>query len=137
MHDHDWIEHLRRALLRRVGLTGRVTPHQYVGELTGDPEDFEVVLHDRGITRNALAYFKHETNSDDWSVGSWVYLPDGYFGRLQDHLTIFADGSLYVHREYNWRRHPIKHLRENYFTYPTDEWRQRLHDWGVGYEVVL
>lgn len=135
MHRHDWIETLRRTLIRAVGLTGRVTDAQYVGTLAIDPEDFEKVLHDHGIRRNALAYFKRAPDGD-WSVGSWVYLHGYYWSDLQDHLTVFADGDLYVHREFNWRTHPIRHLREDYFSYPTDAWRQRLDEWGVEYDVT-
>lgn len=134
MHVHDWIERLRRVCIRALGLTGYVTTHQYVGTLEPDVEAFERVLHDHAVIRNSLAYFKHDPDGD-WSVGSWVYLPDGTFGHFQEHLTIFADGELYVHEEYNWRRHPIAHLRETHFTYPVDVWRKRLHDWGVGFEV--
>lgn len=134
MHEHDWIERVRRAIWPKLGLSGYVGPKQYVGHLLIDVEEFEAVLHRAGVIRNAPAYYKRNQDGQQ-SVGSWVYLPDGYFGTWQEHLTLFPDDVLAVHKEYNWRRHPVKHLRANVFTYPIQEWRDRLARWGVPYRI--
>lgn len=135
MHALDVIERIRRTLWPVFGWTGYVTEAQYVGTIAGPIEAFERVLHHHGVIRNAPAYYKHQHDGGEQSAGSWVYLPGGYFGTYQDHLTLFADGRIYVHREYNWRRHPIKHLREERFDFPVQWWRSQLHTWRVSFDV--
>lgn len=73
-------------------------------------DDFSHVLGENGFTRNPLSYY---VTMDDQPGDSWVYR-NSTLDDHQTHVNTFeVDGQthLYVHREYNTLRHPIKHVR--------------------------
>ena len=128
--DDDWIEVVRKTAhdtldpyLKRLETSREVCLEQYVGRIQIDEESFEEVLEQLGFIRNPLAYYKY-TPEDRPSTGSWVLLSgDGPIkirsGR-QLHITIYEseDGiDVFAHNEFDWREHPVRHLREEIILY--------------------
>lgn len=135
--DDDWIEDVRAWLyprlhphLKRYGGygVGNVYPDQYVGTSYIDEEPLEEELVALGFVRNPVACFKYHTDGRA-SEGSWALLAaDDTTGRLaanrQVHVTLFESAGgrgldIYAHEEFDWRRAPLKHLREVDFS-PAD-----------------
>lgn len=127
--DNDWFEPIRREvwpqlhpILQRYGgyAVGHTGANQYVGKVEIGEEQFEEVLKDCGFGRNWVAALKtRETEyaGEQISEGSWAYRR-WFFDPYQIHVTFYSyDGFIYIyaHKEYNWQRYPLKHLRTEYF----------------------
>jgi hypothetical protein len=141
-HNDDWQESFRRwlypkldAFLERldnhipINLYAKYThPYKgYIGEL-GEEEEFEKQL-DSVARRNPIAAFK-ELPDGRKSEGSWVVLhedsPDIVEQGMQLHITLFPSKNGvgvvgYAHYEYDWRDHPLKHLRAKDISYTKGE----------------
>lgn len=100
-----------------IGSTG---PDQYVGSVYMDEEDLEKVILSIGFTLNYGAALKHRVapDSSDIEDGSYAWRKS-YFAKYQIHLMYYLEDKgeirLYAHKEYNWHRYPIKHIKTVYF----------------------
>ena len=109
---------------------GTSDDEQYVGKVSVDEEEFELVLEDLGFIRNPIACFK-SAKGNRKSEGTWVLLadddPNDYVqDDYQLHTTLFQrrDGKsgreIYAHKEPDWRASPLKHLYP--YSYPGAEY---------------
>lgn len=130
----DWHEPLRKYLYPHLHPflelfggygVGTVSDTQLVCVLGTDEEVIEKELAEVGFVRNPISAYKTHPDSRE-SEGSWVLLAaDDPCNRLDDgrqlHITLLPrnDGQpgreVFAHDEYDWRKHPLKHLREEHF----------------------
>lgn len=102
-------------LVRVIGQpTIQVHPPGYVGTVELAIGDFEAELQDGGFSWDPLSMY-HYTPEGNSTDGSWAYRPSLLADR-QLHAVLFAqDGDrtdVYVHEEFSWLRHPIKHAKQ-------------------------
>lgn len=94
--------------------TTHVYPSGYVATVHLSIEDLEAKLHDDGFTWDPLSTY-HYTPEGSSTDGSWAYR-SRWLADRQLHVVLFAQDSdrtdVYAHDEFNWLRHPIKHVRE-------------------------
>jgi hypothetical protein len=139
-----------RQLRRRVGPainrfveaagepTTQVYPEGYVGTAQVGIDPLEDALSAAGFSWDPLSMY-HYTPAGSSTDGSWAFR-DGYLADRQLHVILFelADDrtDVYAHEEYNWLRHPRKHLQEVAVRRPpaVDTMRAWLNDRGVEYE---
>lgn len=132
--DADWQERVRAVLypklhpvLARFGgyATGTVAPEQFVCSTEVNEGTIEDELHDTGFVRNPIACYKSLPDGTG-SEGSWVLFAENDPEEIleegrQLHITLFprkdstSGRRIYAHEEYDWRSHPVKHLRETDF----------------------
>jgi hypothetical protein len=109
-----FIKPLRYRLLSALDLEVRLQEDSYVGTYHGEISRFEEHLSALGFRRNPFAFLKRH---DEYgrSEASWVKRKT-LFSDLQLHVTLQSchSGSktrVYAHREDNFFRHPVGHLR--------------------------
>ena len=89
-------------------------PPGYVGTVQLPIDEFEAELRDGGFAWDPLSTY-HYTPEGSSTDGSWAYRPSLLADR-QLHVVLFAQDEgrtdVYVHEEFSWVRHPIKHARE-------------------------
>lgn len=105
---------LDRAVRSVVPETYRVYPSAYAGTIERPIEDLESRLSEYGFRWNPVSMY-HYTPLGNQTNGSWVYRESALADR-QLHAVLVRQGServdVYAHEEYNWHRHPLKHLRD-------------------------
>ncbi|WP_436931147.1 hypothetical protein [Halosimplex halobium] len=106
--------HLDRAVRTVVDETVRVYPEGYAGTVSGRVEVVESALSDAGFSWNPVSMY-HYTPLGNRTNGSWV-LRESPFADRQLHLVLVERGpervDVYAHEENNWRRHPLRHVRD-------------------------
>ncbi|WP_440006745.1 hypothetical protein [Halomicrococcus sp. SG-WS-1] len=126
-------------IARRVGQPDyRVRPAGYVGTVHRSIDDVESTLRDGGFVWDPMSLY-HYTPAGSTTDGSWVYRPSQFANR-QLHVVLFAQTEnrvdVYAHEEYNWKRHPLKHAKEEDIRRHegSAEMRRWLEKRGVAYE---
>lgn len=106
-----WLDRVGKALGQP---TTHVYPSGYVGTVNRPIADLEAELHDGGFTWDPLSMY-HYTPEGTSTDGSWAYRSSSLADR-QLHVVLFAQHAdqtdVYAHDEFNWLRHPLKHVRE-------------------------
>ncbi len=97
------------------------TPEYFLGTVRCDHKTVIRTLHESGFGVSYVSYPK--TIADDdvayASKSSWVYRRH-ILAPYQTHIIIFETDDeapvlyIFYHHEYNWIRHPIRHLRKEY-----------------------
>lgn len=92
----------------------RLRDTEYVGTVGRPLDEFTETLRERGFEWDPLAWY-HRPPVGSEPDGSWTYRRSPLADR-QLHVILIAHSPEYVdvfaHEEYNWLRHPIKHLRQ-------------------------
>lgn len=92
----------------------RLREAEYVGTVQRPLDEFTELLQDHGFEWDPLAWY-HQPPVGSEPDGSWTYQPTALADR-QLHAILIAHSPAYIdvyaHEEYNWLRHPIKHLRQ-------------------------
>ncbi|WP_436924556.1 hypothetical protein [Halosimplex amylolyticum] len=105
---------LDRAVRSVVPETYRVYPSAYAGTFENPIEDLESRLSEYGFRWNPVSMY-HYTQLGNQTNGSWVYRESPLADR-QLHAVLVRQESdridVYAHEEFNWRRHPLKHLQD-------------------------
>jgi hypothetical protein len=87
---------------------------EYVGTIRQPLDEFTRTLQDHGFDWDPLAWY-HQPPIGSEANGSWVYRPTVFADR-QLHVILIAHSPEYIdvfaHEEYNWLRHPVKHIRQ-------------------------
>ncbi len=106
-------------LITRLGRTFgqpeyRLRDTEYVGTVQQPLDEFTETLQEHGFEWDPLAWY-HQPPVGSEPDGSWVYRQTPLADR-QLHAILIAHSPEYIdvfaHEEYNWLRHPIKHLRQ-------------------------
>ncbi len=91
----------------------RLRETEYVGTVEQPLDEFTETLQDHGFDWDPLAWY-HQPPVGSEPNGSWAYRRTPLADR-QIHVILIAHSPAYIdvfaHEEYNWLRHPIKHLR--------------------------
>ncbi|GAB3670414.1 hypothetical protein [Halopiger thermotolerans] len=86
----------------------------YVGTVERPLDEFTKTLQKHGFDWDPLAWY-HQPPVGSEPNGSWTYRPTLLADR-QLHVILVAHSTDYIdvfaHEEYNWLRHPIKHLKQ-------------------------
>ncbi|NHN59384.1 MULTISPECIES: hypothetical protein [Halorussus] len=86
----------------------------YVGTVQQPLDEFTETLQEHGFEWDPLAWY-HQPPVGAEPNGSWTYRRSLLADR-QIHVILIAHSPEYIdvfaHEEYNWLRHPIKHLRQ-------------------------
>ena len=92
----------------------RLRKTEYVGTVEQPLDEFTETLQDHGFEWDPLAWY-HQPPVGSEPDGSWTYRR-GLLADRQLHVILVAHSPEYIdafaHEEYNWVRHPIKHLRQ-------------------------
>jgi len=106
-----WITRLARALGQPEY---RLRDTEYVGTVKQPLDEFTAALKEHGFEWDPLAWY-HVPPVGSEPNGSWAYRR-GLLADRQIHVILIAHSAKYIdvfaHEEYNWLRHPIKHLRQ-------------------------
>lgn len=106
-----WIDRFARAFGRP---TTRVYPAGYVETVRLPIEEVEAELRASQFAWDPLSMYHYTPEGND-TDGSWAYR-SSWLADRQLHVVLFAEGSgtteIYAHDEFNWSRHPSKHVRE-------------------------
>jgi len=90
----------------------RLHDTEYVGTVHRPLGEFTETLQEHGFEWDPLAWY-HQPPVGSEPNGSWTYRPTLLADR-QIHVILIAHSPTYIdvfaHEEYNWLRHPIKHL---------------------------
>ncbi len=106
-------------LITRLGRTlgqpeYRLRDTEYVGTVQQPLDEFTETLQKHGFEWDPLAWY-HQPSVGSDPNGSWAYRP-ALLADRQIHVILIAHSPEYIdvfaHEEYNWLRHPIKHLRQ-------------------------
>lgn len=88
-------------------------PHDYVGTYDASIFEIEDFLIENDFVPNPVSYVSYKENvSHEKATWAWRTSP---FAERQYHVVLFKRQQgidIYCHEEYNWIRHPIKHLRQ-------------------------
>ena len=130
-----WLDRVARTIAQP---TVHVHPPGYVGTVTLPIDEFEAELQADGFAWDPLSTY-HYTPEGSSTDGSWVYRRSWLADR-QLHVVLFAQDDehtdVYVHDEFSWLRHPLKHVGE--VDVRRDEgveaMRRWLDDRGLAYE---
>lgn len=106
-----WITRLARTLGQpEYQLRGT----EYVGTVQKPLDELTETLKEHGFDWDPLAWY-HQPPVGSKPDGSWTYRR-GLLADRQLHAFLIAHSPEYIdvfaHEEYNWLRHPIKHLRQ-------------------------
>ncbi|MDH5020778.1 hypothetical protein [Halobacterium rubrum] len=92
----------------------RLRDTEYVGTVQQPLDEFTETLRDNGFEWDPLAWY-HQPSVGSDPNGSWTYRRTTLADR-QLHVILIAHSPEYIdvfaHDEYNWVRHPIRHLRQ-------------------------
>lgn len=106
-----WITRLARTLGQPEY---RLRETEYVGTVQQPLDEFTEALREHGFEWDPLAWY-HMPPVGTEPDGSWTYRQSLLADR-QLHVILIAHSATYIdvfaHEEYNWLRHPIKHLRQ-------------------------
>jgi hypothetical protein len=106
-----WITRLGRTLGQPEY---RLRDTEYVGTVRRPLDEFTETLQKHGFEWDPLAWY-HQPPVGSEPNGSWAYRQTLLADR-QIHVILIAHSPEYIdvfaHEEYNWLRHPIKHLRQ-------------------------
>ncbi len=106
-----WITRLARTLGQPEY---RLYESEYVGTVEQPLDEFTETLQEHGFDWDPLAWY-HRPPVGSEPNGSWTYRRTLLADR-QLHVILVAHSPEYIdvfaHEEYNWLRHPIKHLRQ-------------------------
>ncbi len=106
-----WITRLGRTLGQPEY---RLQDTEYVGTVQQPLDEFTEALKEQGFEWDPLAWY-HQPPVGSEPNGSWTYRR-GLLADRQLHVILIAHSAKYIdvfaHEEYNWLRHPIKHLRQ-------------------------
>ena len=90
----------------------RLRETEYVGTVQQPLDEFTETLQEHGFEWDPLAWY-HQPPVGSEPNGSWSYRRTVLADR-QLHVILIAHSPKYIdvfaHEEYNWLRHPIKHL---------------------------
>jgi len=103
------------GLARRLGQPEyQLRGTEYVGTIEQPLDEFTETLRENGFEWDPLAWY-HRPPVGSEPNGSWAYR-QGSLADRQLHVILIGHSPEYIdvfaHEEYNWRRHPIKHLRQ-------------------------
>ena len=92
----------------------RLRDTEYVGTVRQPLDEFTETLQDQGFEWDPLAWYHQPPIGSDPN-GSWTFRRTALADRqlhviLVAHSTAFVD--VFAHEEYNWLRHPVRHLRQ-------------------------
>ena len=106
-----WVNHLVTALGQP---TCQVRPKEYVATVDCPIADLESKLLEDGFSWAPFSLY-HRTPQGTRPDGSWTRR-SSVLAERQLHVILFAHAPetvhVYAHTEYNWLRHPLKHLRQ-------------------------
>ncbi|WP_134669310.1 hypothetical protein [Halorussus marinus] len=92
----------------------RLLDTEYVGTIEQPLDEFTETLREHGFEWDPLAWY-HRPPVGAEPNGSWTYRQSRLADR-QLHVILIAHSPEYLdvfaHEEYNWLRHPIKHIRQ-------------------------
>ena len=102
-------------LARRLGQPEyRLRDAEYVGTIQQPLDEFTEMLEEHGFEWDPLAWY-HQPPVGSEPNGSWAFRR-GWLADRQLHVILIAHSARYIdvfaHEEYNWLRHPIKHLQQ-------------------------
>ena len=104
-----WIDRVARAIGQPVT---HIRASEYAGTAHCRIDDLEARLSQAGFRWDPISLY-HFTPLGTPADGSWVYR-DSPLADRQLHAVLFAPDEdridVYGHYEYNWIRHPIKHV---------------------------
>ena len=104
-----WITRLARTLGQPEY---RLRDTEYVGTIQQPLDEFTEALQEHGFEWDPLAW-SHQPPVGSEPNGSWTYR-QALLADRQLHVILIAHSPAYIdvfaHEEYNWLRHPIKHL---------------------------
>lgn len=130
---------LLNQFIRSLGQpTTHVYPAGYVGTVGLPIEEVEAELRAGEFSWDPLSMY-HNTLEGNDADGSWAYR-SSWLADRQLHVILFVQGSavteVYAHDEFNWWRHPFKHIREENIrrTEGSKEMRRWLEVRGIEYE---
>lgn len=87
---------------------------EYVGTVRKPLDELTKTLQDEGFEWDPLAWY-HQPPVGSTPDGSWTYR-ESLLADRQLHTILIAHSPGYIdvfaHEEYNWLRHPVKHLRQ-------------------------
>ncbi|ELZ24343.1 hypothetical protein C475_13877 [Halosimplex carlsbadense 2-9-1] len=105
---------LDRAMRTVTDETIRVYPSGYAGTVHTDIDRLESVLSEHGFSWNPVSMY-HYTRLGKQTNGSWVSRESPFADRQLHAVLVRQDArqiDVYAHEENNWRRHPLKHVRD-------------------------
>ena len=110
-----WVNPRVTRLARVLGQPEyRLRDTEYAGTVEQPLDEFTETLQEHGFDWDPLAWY-HQPPVGTEPNGSWTYRWTLLADR-QVHVVLVAHSPEYVdvfaHEEYNWLRHPIKHLRQ-------------------------
>lgn len=107
-----YLTHLARALGQPQY---RLRETEYVGTVQQSLEQFTATLQEGGFDWDPLAWY-HRPPVGSEPNGSWTYRRS-LLGDRQLHVILVDRSSdsldVFAHEEYNWLRHPIRHLQNS------------------------
>ncbi len=111
----QWLGPVITRLGRTLGQPQyRLYETEYVGTVRRPLGEFTETLQTYGFEWDPLAWY-HQPPVGSEPNGSWTYRRTLLADR-QIHVILIAHSPAYIdvfaHEEYNWLRHPIKHLRQ-------------------------
>ena len=117
----------------------RLRDTEYVGTVQRPLDEFTETLQEHGFEWDPLAWY-HQPPVGSEPDGSWTYQRSLLADR-QIHAILIAHSPDYVdvfaHEEYNWLRHPIKHLRQVDIEREagSDEMRRWIESQGISIDI--
>ena len=87
-------------------------PNDFVGVYDASIEEVEEVFRANGLKKNPVSFLSYKKRFG-FEKASWAWW-EWKFATRKYHFILFTgnDGTrVYCHEEYNWKRHPIKHIR--------------------------
>jgi len=128
---------LDRAMRTVTDETVRVFPSGYAGTVHCEIDRLESALSEHGFSWNPVSMY-HYTRLGKQTNGSWVSRESPFADRQLHAVLVRQDAGqidVYAHEEYNWRRHPLKHTRDEGIdrSRGTERMRSVLDDLDVAY----
>lgn len=126
-----------RPVKTRLGgfAVAELNPSQYAATVHVTDEDVGQVMKEIGFTWNPVSALKVLKDTGAVEIGSWAYWPQGLrTSPYQYHVHAFSNQDLpryvdlYVHHEFNWFRHPLRHLRVEHLEFPAEWLLERLDE---------
>ena len=106
-----WVDRAARALGQPEY---RIRHAEYAGTVHCPMDEFVSTLRAGGFSWGPISWY-HQPPVGRAPDGSWTYR-DGPLADRQLHVVLYAREAeridAYAHDEYNWMRHPVKHLKQ-------------------------